>query len=101
MSVAKIRIDRLGKTFGEDAAQVRALQDFTLTVNDGMSTRRPFTFTCPWRTNWRDCARDVPKPIRYSVLSRRRSSMLSMFAPVMPFMPLAFSNRLRNWFSKS
>jgi NitT/TauT family transport system ATP-binding protein len=35
VSVPKIRIDRLGKTFGEDAAQVRALQDFTLTVNDG------------------------------------------------------------------
>src|SRR5437899_2262047 len=35
VSAPKIRIDRLGKTFGEDAAQVRALQDFTLTVNDG------------------------------------------------------------------
>jgi NitT/TauT family transport system ATP-binding protein len=35
VSALKIRIDRLGKTFGEDAAQVRALQDFTLTVNDG------------------------------------------------------------------
>jgi NitT/TauT family transport system ATP-binding protein len=31
----KIRIDRLGKTFGEDAAQVRALDEFTLTVDDG------------------------------------------------------------------
>lgn len=31
----KIRIDRLGRTFGDGAAQVQALQDFSLTVQDG------------------------------------------------------------------
>ena len=35
MSVSKIRIDKLSKTFGEDAAQVQALRDFSLTVADG------------------------------------------------------------------
>jgi NitT/TauT family transport system ATP-binding protein len=35
VSVSKIRIDRLTKTFGEDAAQVQALRDFSLTVADG------------------------------------------------------------------
>jgi len=32
---AKIRLDRLSKTFGEDDAQVVALQEFSLTVGDG------------------------------------------------------------------
>jgi len=35
VSSPKIRIDKLGKTFGEDAAQVQALRDFSLTVADG------------------------------------------------------------------
>jgi len=35
VNAAKIRIDGLGKTFGEDAAHVQALQDFSLTVADG------------------------------------------------------------------
>src|SRR5512139_1264986 len=35
-----------------------------LTENDGMSTLRPFTVKCPWRTSWRACARDVAKPRR-------------------------------------
>jgi NitT/TauT family transport system ATP-binding protein len=35
VSSPKIRIDKLSKTFGEDAAQVQALRDFSLTVADG------------------------------------------------------------------
>jgi NitT/TauT family transport system ATP-binding protein len=35
LSAPKIRVDRLGKTFGEDATLVRALQDFSLTMDDG------------------------------------------------------------------
>ena len=35
MNAPKIRIDRLSKTFGEDAALVQALQDFSLTMIDG------------------------------------------------------------------
>jgi NitT/TauT family transport system ATP-binding protein len=35
VSSPKIHIDRLAKTFGEDEAQVRALENFSLTVNDG------------------------------------------------------------------
>jgi NitT/TauT family transport system ATP-binding protein len=35
LNAPKIRIDRLGKTFGEDATLVRALQNFSLTMADG------------------------------------------------------------------
>ena len=37
---------------------------WAFTVNDGISTRRPFTLMWPCRTNWRACAREVPKPMR-------------------------------------
>jgi ABC-type glutathione transport system ATPase component len=35
VSVPKIRIDRLAKSFGQEGEKVRALTDFTLTVADG------------------------------------------------------------------
>ena len=35
MSAAKIRIDRLGKSFGEDGTHIQAVQDFSLTVDEG------------------------------------------------------------------
>ena len=35
MNAPRIRIDRLNKTFGEDATLVQALQDFSLTMADG------------------------------------------------------------------
>ena len=35
MSAAKIRIDCLGKSFGEDGTHIQAVRDFSLTVNEG------------------------------------------------------------------
>ena len=51
---------------------------------DGIVTRLPLTFTCPWRTNWRAWLRLAEKPARNTTLSRRSSSIRSRFSPVMP-----------------
>jgi hypothetical protein len=69
------------------------------TVYDGIVTRRPFTFTWPWRTSWRAWERLAPQPARNATLSSRSSSMRSRFSPVTPFWRFASWYRLRNCFS--
>src|SRR5882762_260345 len=65
-----------------------------------MSSTRPFTRMCRWRTSWRACFRDVAKPMRYTRLSSRLSRATSSASPVTPGSLIAPSNRLRNWRSE-
>src|SRR5207302_7582102 len=46
----------------------------------------------PWVTSWRACDRDFANPERYTVLSRRRSRLMSSVSPVAPVTSAARSN---------
>src|SRR2546428_949678 len=47
---------------------------------------------CACETSWRACARDLAKPERYTVLSRRVSRLMSSVSPVAPVTSAARSN---------
>ena len=90
---------KLGEQGARELAKLKGLRTLDLsrteifapgfTSIDGIVALRPFSRKCPWRTSWRASAREVAKPMRNTTLSRRRSSSISRFSPVRPFMRVA------------
>ena len=70
---------------------LQSMMSIGVTRYEGIFTFLPLTRKCPWRTNWRAISRLFAKPARKTTLSRRVSSKIKRFSPVLPERRLASS----------